>query len=68
MKKRTLDDVMICPYCGSDNCYDFGEDEICFENDNKGHYSVDCHCINCNKDFRLVMNFEYNVTKAQVRK
>ena len=68
MEKRSIKDVMICPYCGSDDCYEFSTDEIYFEDDNKGHYSVDCHCNDCKKDFRLVMNFEYNVTKSQVRK
>lgn len=57
-------DYMICPKCGSDQCYDFSIDAIDFKIDGTGYYGVDCHCKNCNKDFRFSVNFEYKITES----
>lgn len=65
--KKSIDDVMICPYCGSEDCYEYCTDEIGFDSDGTGHYYVDCHCTDCNKNFRLCTEFEYSVTKSHIR-
>ena len=58
----TVADVMECRYCGSDNTYIYGTDEIEFEYDGTGHYYADCHCNSCGHGFRRYINFRYNVT------
>lgn len=69
MKNKTIEDILICPHCGSDNCFDYCTDEVDFSTGaGPAHYYVDCHCNNCYKDFRLCFEFEYNVTKHWVRK
>ena len=65
--KKSIDDVMICPYCGSEDCYEYSTDELGFDSDGTGHYYVDCHCQKCNEDFRLCTEFEYYVTKSHIR-
>ena len=57
-------DVMKCPHCNSENCYSYDIDDIEFDADNNGHYYVDCHCKDCDKGFRLYMQFTYVVTSA----
>lgn len=64
---KNIYDVMICPHCKNDNCYEHSTDEIEFKADGNGHYYVDCYCNECGKDFRLYMEFEYSVTKAYTR-
>ena len=64
---KTIDDVMICPKCKSDNTYGYSTDEIEFEGNGEGHYDVDCCCINCDTRFRLCMSFKYTVTDVYVR-
>ena len=64
---KSIDDVMICPYCGSDDCYEYSTDELGFDSDGTGHYYVDCHCKKCNDGFRLCTEFEYSVTKSHTR-
>jgi hypothetical protein len=61
---KSIDDAMICPYCGSEDCYEYNSDEIAFDVDCTGHYYVDCHCNKCNDDFRLYAEFEYSVIKS----
>jgi len=65
--KKSIDDVMICPYCGSQDCYEYSTDELGFDSDGTGHYYVDCHCQKCGEDFRLCTEFEYSVTKSHIR-
>lgn len=65
--KKSIDDVMICPYCGKDDCYEYSTDEFGFDSDGTGHYYADCHCKKCNDDFRLYTEFEYSVTKSYTR-
>jgi hypothetical protein len=70
MKKqaeKSLDDVMICPNCESDDCYTYSTDEIEFSANCTGHYYVDCHCKNCGRNFRLYAEFNYSVTKSDAR-
>lgn len=55
---------MICPNCQSKNCYEYNTDEIEFSYDGTGHYFTDCHCKDCNDDFRLYTEFTYNITKS----
>ena len=62
---KTIEDVMICPLCKSENCYEYSRDEVEFAFDNS-HCIVDCHCSDCNNDFRLSFNFEYNITKHSI--
>lgn len=64
---KSIDDVMLCPFCNNDNCYEYSTDELAFETDCTGHYYVDCHCNECGKDFRLCTEFEYFVTKSYTR-
>lgn len=63
----TFNEVLICPNCKSDNCYELGTDEIEFDTDGTGHYYADCYCSDCKKYFRLYTNFEYSITKAHTR-
>lgn len=67
MKTKTLADVMICPHCKSENCYEHSTDEIEFNSNGIGHYFVDCHCVECQKDFRLCTYFNYSITEAYTR-
>lgn len=59
---KSVDDVMICPKCGSDNCYEYSTDELEFSSDNTGHYFVDCRCRDCSHGFRLYTRFKYELT------
>lgn len=65
--KKSIDDVMICPYCKSEDCYEYSTDELAFDSDGTGHYYTDCHCNKCGEDFRLCTEFEYSVTKSWTR-
>ena len=65
---KSVDDVMICPYCNNEDCYKYSTDELGFDSDGTGHYYVDCHCTKCGKDFRLCTEFEYSVTKSWTRR
>lgn len=69
MKNKTIEDILICPNCGSDDCYEYSTDEISFDATVilPAHYYVDCSCNNCGRDFRLCFEFEYNITKHWVR-
>lgn len=64
---KDIYDVMICPICGSSDCEENCSDETEFGANGDGHYDVDCHCKNCDKYFRLYMEFKYSVTKAYTR-
>ncbi len=66
MEHKDIYDVMICPRCGESNCYEYSTDEISFDID-EGQYIVDCHCQDCNHNFRLYMKFKYSVTEAYTR-
>lgn len=59
---KTVDDIMVCPACGSDNCYSYDTDEVEFSGDGTGHYFADCCCKDCDKHFRAYMYFKYQVT------
>lgn len=63
---KTIEDVMICPNCGSDDCYQWDTDEIDFATGNE-HYYVYCKCNSCNKNFKLCMNFKYEITRYWAR-
>lgn len=67
-KDSTLDDVMICPKCKSDNVSSYSTDEIEFSYTGTGHYYIDCHCNKCNNRFRLYTEFAYAITKAYAEK
>jgi len=57
--ETTVDDVLICPKCGSDaEIYD--TDEIEFQNDNYGHYYVYCSCKICGS-FKTYIKFKYQI-------
>ena len=60
-------DVMLCPDCNSDDCYEYDTDEIEFGVNGTGHHYIDCHCNECGRNFRLYTEFEYSVTKAYTR-
>lgn len=64
MDKTTLDDVMICPNCNSDDTYSYSTDEIEFDSDGTGHYYVDCTCRACKHNFRLYTTFKYEIIRA----
>lgn len=64
---KDIYDVMLCPHCDSDNCYEYSTDEIEFDVNGIGHYCVDCHCNKCGKNFRLYTEFEYSITKVYTR-
>lgn len=64
---KSIDDVMACPYCNSDDCYEYSTDEFAFEEDCTGHYYVICSCNKCKKDFKLYAEFKYSVTKSYTR-
>lgn len=66
MENKTIEDIMVCPKCGSNDCYEFGVDEVDFNSTNP-HYSIDCHCKNCNIDFRLRMTFSYQIKEYSAR-
>lgn len=64
MENKTIGDVMICPYCKSDNCYHYNTDEIEFSDEGIGHYFIDCHCRDCKKGFRLKTFFKYTIIES----
>lgn len=65
--KEDIYDFMICPHCGGDDVVIYGTDEIEFDNNNTGHYYVDCFCKDCQKYFRLYLEFNYTITKGWTR-
>ena len=64
--KQDIYDVMICPYCKSDNTYVYSHSEVVFGL-GEGTYIARCHCAACEKDFTLKMEFSYNVEKSTIR-
>lgn len=64
---KSIDDVMICPHCQGEDCYEYSTDELAFHSDGTGHYYADCHCSQCGEDFRLHTKFKYSVTEAWAR-
>jgi hypothetical protein len=66
MSDKTIGDVMICPTCGSEDCYMYNTDECYFEEDNTGVYIIDCSCKSCKAHFRLYTKFAYSLTSASV--
>lgn len=64
---KTIDDVMICPDCKSDNCYSYDTDEVEFSYDGTGHYYVNCQCRECKNTFRLYAKFKYEITDSYTR-
>lgn len=63
---KDIYDVMICPYCKSDNTYVYSNEETVFGL-GEGTYVAHCHCADCEKDFGLKMEFSYNVEKSTIR-
>ena len=61
--KRTIADIM-CPKCKSANWYSYNTDEINFDVDGTGRYVFDIHCMDCQKDSRIICSFEYNITSG----
>lgn len=61
MNKTIYDST--CPRCGSDNWYCYNTDEIEFSVDGTGHYNIDCHCSNCNNEWRQYYKFKYAITE-----
>lgn len=61
----TIDEVMICPKCNSNNTSEYSIDEIEFNSDGTGHYYVDCSCQDCGNHFRLYTNFKYDITSSR---
>ena len=61
--KKSIADIMSCPYCRSDNTYIYNTDEVDFDYNNIGHYYFDCHCDNCIRNFRKHIEFKYEITK-----
>lgn len=59
---KSMDDVRICPTCGSDHCEGYDADELDFRCDNTGHYFENCYCKDCNRHFRLYTRFKYELT------
>lgn len=66
--EKSIDDVMICPCCGSDKCYKYDDDEVVFNSNGTGHYYIDCHCMECGENFRIYIDFEYFVTRSRIDK
>lgn len=64
---KTIDDVMICPQCGSDETFEHDVDELEFSYNGTGHYIVICYCKQCQECFNLHMNFKYEVTDSWTR-
>ena len=64
--RKTIEDVMICPQCGSKNCYEDYTEEFGFGSDGTGFYIVSCCCDECESDFQLHVDFEYNVSSAEI--
>ena len=61
--RKTIADV-ICPKCKSGNWYSYSTDGIYFDADGTGHYIFDIRCMACQKDSRIICNFEYNLTSG----
>lgn len=64
MENKTIDEVMICPKCNSDNVNQCNIDEVEFDIDGTGHYFVDCKCATCSNIFRLYTRFKYTITDS----
>lgn len=72
LASKSVNDVMICPYCNSNNCTtDISRpsnvDAELFS-DNTGNYSVKCYCRNCDNTFDLNLKFRYELTSASSTK
>lgn len=66
-KHVSLYDVMICPNCGSNNCYEYEPHIIEFGANGNGHYSMHCTCNECLHNFRLYTEFEYSIEKSYTK-
>ena len=58
-------DTIACPKCGSNSWHINGYEEVEFKDNGTAEYSADCHCKECNKYFRIYMDFKYTITKTR---
>lgn len=64
MENKTIADLMICPNCGSDNCFCYDYDVHFVKGDLlDAHAIMKCDCKDCHKSFQIGFQFEYNITK-----
>jgi hypothetical protein len=62
--KKTIADIL-CPFCKSDNWYQYDTDEQEFCGDGTGHYRFDIHCEDCDKCSRVEFKFTYEITESE---
>lgn len=66
-KLINIADIMLCPDCGSDDCDEYGTDEVVFGVDGTGYSYIHCRCNKCGKEFRLYTDFKYSVVKVYTK-
>ena len=64
---KSLSDIEKCPQCGSNEVYPYFIDEVEFTADGTGHYYEDYRCAECDKNFRLCMEFKYQIKKSWIK-
>lgn len=63
---KSLEDIIKCPQCGSEECYQFDVDEIEFASD-LSHSVLYYHCQDCDKSFRVFFKFRYEITDYTIK-
>lgn len=67
-KRKTLEDVMVCPFCGSKNVEEYNIMSTQISEQGLGKYDIDCVCRSCERVFRIFTTFEYTITRVKVLK
>lgn len=62
--KKTIADI-VCPFCKSDNWYQYDTDEHEFSADGTGHYRFDIHCNDCDGHSRVSFKFSYEIMESE---
>jgi len=66
-KEIIMGDV-ICPNCGSEDCYSYNTDDEEFSCDGTGYTNVDYQCRGCNTYFRAYYEFKFEITSLSYGK
>ena len=61
MDKKTLENVIECPYCKDRDYKLVRVVSVNFDNYNTGEYTAIYHCHNCTNQFEVFTEFKYSI-------
>lgn len=66
-KNRAINDLMICPKCGSDEWDSIDETVFSNDKDKHGFYNANCTCRNCCCKFKIRALFKYTLLDINIK-